>query len=145
MHRGKSPHNKNSSVPGDTLKRRDQSGEESGPGRQITKEDMLVCGVGAVAVDTETVQYGHIQCSGKVAVRGSSHRAFSQFETDLRGRLPRLMKQLNDGFGPFQWTTINATRDAQPDATVKRLQVIHQIPDPPRVVTRVKPNIHFHF
>jgi hypothetical protein len=71
---------------------------------------MLVRSVCAVAIYTETVEHGHIQGGGKVAIRGSSNRAFSQFKTDLRGSLSRVMKQLDDAFCSFQWTTIDAPR-----------------------------------
>src|SRR5262249_2852349 len=77
------------------LKRRHQTGEQSGARRDVLQQDMFMRRVSAVAIDTQSVQDWNVERGDKVSVRGSADSRFFQIESDAGRHLAGVMKELD--------------------------------------------------
>src|SRR5262245_21284722 len=91
---------------------------------------MLVLGVGAGAVNSQSIQHRNTKGGDEVSIGSSTDRALADVKSDLGGQAPGLFEQRLNGIGAHEGRPVNSAGNLDAHSVEDRLELCQRPGDP---------------
>src|SRR5215813_8435057 len=100
-----------------------QSSQQRASKRNVVGQNMFVRGMRAITLHPQTIKHRHTQRADKVSVRCASDACFTQVKVQPAGDVPGMSIQTRHLLGSLEGRPVDAARNNQFGAFVKRLRL----------------------